>query len=307
MDDVINTFYNTHWRQILKESIAGSGPYFEQMMALKVANIEKFKASPSLMVFARKVLEKAASDLPAIDWYFELLPLLQEYGGRRLPVPVIPEFFDAPTENCPAEVILDLLSDQPQLCRFVDGVFKQSDFDSGIYGFRTVYRNGLSCIEGQVLKRFSSVRALAHELGHCYFESFKTYKSIDDEISSEHWAMLFEHAFSEAYLSSLGTVQELVANRRYNTSINLLNWFFMNKELSETKSSAFEHENVITPSHCFFRPSYATTTGYQLIYGAASFLNKRNTALTYYSNITRFKFNLNRRVEAFHATKKQSS
>lgn len=86
------------------------------------------------------------------------------------------------------------------LMNAVKEILHYSDLNSNIFGFRTILKDGRSVIQGKLDWTFSSIRSLAHELGHCLYEITHDFHSIYGLILSELFALIFEQFISEALL-----------------------------------------------------------------------------------------------------------
>ena len=73
----------------------------------------------------------------------------------------------------------------------VKEILHYSDLNSNIFGFRTILKDGRSVIQGKLDCTFSSIRSLAHELGHCLYEITHDFHSIYGLILSELFALIF--------------------------------------------------------------------------------------------------------------------
>lgn len=263
----LTDFYIINQKKLLLESIQNGGDAISKIMLFKRNSIKRFQNDANLMGIIKTLSNNYNNNL---NNHINLINF-QKHGNKTIPSPIIPTFFKDTITNNPVEDILSIIDDN-MLMDAVKKILHYSDLNSNIFGFRTILKDGRSVIQGKLDCTFSSIRSLAHELGHCLYEITHDFHSIYGLILSELFALIFEQFISEALLIQKNYSNvHILENREYCKNLFNIDQLFYKKELADLlkENTCFFR---IDEELCVFRPSYFYGTGLQIICGQSSML-----------------------------------
>jgi hypothetical protein len=242
------------------------------LSSLNVAKLRRAKDwaqksdSQVLNRWANRCFERLESSKPSSD--------LQTLGARIAPLPNHPRFFTKTISEPAHEKIRSELK-YDSLHGLIENIFEHSEFTSGDNRYRTDWKNDRPVIFGESAANWKSLSAVVHELGHCVAETYSPANSFRRQILSEAFAQTLEERLISVWLQDATDKQEWF---NYQRSIDHLNFYFALFELHLAGVSVRfpEHwpKDYFDPHLLFFRETLFTSTGYQLIYAAASLIRE---------------------------------
>lgn len=276
----LTNFYTENQKILLLEAIKYKSSIFDNLISLKGESIRRFRENIQLLN-----LIKTLSSRHNFRYSSDLMTQInfQKYEDDILPSPVIPFFFSEMSEQDSANEIISLITD-PLIKNAVQNILINSDLTCDIFGFRTVLKNGQSVIQGRIDNTFSSLRSLAHEIGHCLFEINNDYTHIYGNILSELFATIFEQGISEiALVNRKACSIKIAENRHYCQMVLRLDILFYMKEIADLLGETCTFFKILDHT-CVFRPSYFLGTGIQIINGESAILFEKLKSITYSQN-----------------------
>jgi hypothetical protein len=223
--------------------------------------------------------KKAQPIYQVLEWmklkgcFSKVLKLDGLYSIKRQKIPII---------KIPRSLKKKLkLNNKELLLKIVNNALNQNKLTEIIYKFInkmliTSDRFGCDFINGEwtILAKLSDTSLdsihLAHELGHCVYNTFYKNNTIGDQIKSEASAYLFEYSFAKVILSN----KDFLLWKRYVRAVDNCNLALMYFELSLVK--LLNHNYLKRNDFIFHNKSLAlreslwTSHGYQLVYVAAA-------------------------------------
>jgi hypothetical protein len=202
---------------------------------------------------------------------------LEHYNGKILPVPAR-RLFDFPLRDSPTAIICDLIK-HSALASDVEAILAHSEFGPQHRRFQTRQGSEFIGVSGRDDKRFANLVYLAHELGHCLYDSRlpatrRGALDLEDFIGSEIVAHVLERAVAFCFVDRFATAQAPTLTRYFAIS-DALNTYFAEQEVSAIMGVSPECSKLFNCQCECLREPLQHYPGSQIAYARASFVRSQ--------------------------------
>lgn len=273
---------------LLEEALAGYGPLLETLIQLRTRSIIKALKNPYTAAFLIQTFFEAESLLADLKIKQQIELSLTNFVYKNnilIPIPRSVISMNTCLSNS-ASVLLNNCKILSQHHESVYNILKLGEFKKGDHHYQTILKSGLPVPSGEDSQTLGSLTGLAHELGHCVWES----KGIDYSLKGISDSETAAHLFEEYVVASILIEEGLKSYdwHRYQTRIDALNLTLFLLEWEDFQSLAskeggssllatpsrsplhFSHDLKISPLAMILRDTLCTMPGYQAAYAMAS-------------------------------------
>jgi hypothetical protein len=258
----------THRREIMADALRGGGAYLNAAQLLRTVIVRGRygdRAGAGFMTWAKRLIDSSVSAALPGD---PLQPAhLRSVAGCVSPLLKEPEcmFRALPVE--PVAMLRRAASVQSSAA--VHAVLSRADVSLSNRQFATLERDGQPCLHAPYGLKVRHLAGIAHELGHCLYESEHGWGSPSRAIVSEACALV---AGEVAVREFLRDDQVAEADwHDYERRADQLAFLFFAVDHAEVAGCPTPRL-PFTPRLAVLRESYLSAPGYEIIYGAASAL-----------------------------------